>query len=97
MASLPHERDKCDADEQCETKENQVDRNGVIVECFVGCGIEGGLCEVEKAGETDDEAVDFAEGGEAKDFGGIVAAKQSVIMIMMECGVRGDLRDCSVV
>jgi hypothetical protein len=50
-----------------------------------------------EAGETDDEAVDFAEGGEAKDFGGIVAAKQSVIMIMMECGVRGDLRDCSVV
>lgn len=29
--------------------------------------------EVEKASETDDEAVDFAKCGEAEDFGGVVA------------------------
>jgi hypothetical protein len=31
------------------------------------------LREIEESGETDDEAVYFAEGGEAEDFGGVVA------------------------
>jgi len=31
------------------------------------------LGEVEEPCETNDEAVDFAEGGEAEDFGGVVA------------------------
>ena len=40
----------------------------------MGSGVESGLDKVEEACETDDEAVDFAEGGEAEDFGGVVAA-----------------------
>ncbi len=36
-------------------------------------GVEGGLGEVEEAGQADDEAVHFAEGLEAEDFGGVVA------------------------
>jgi len=43
------------------------------VESLVGSGVEGGLREVEEASEADDEAVDFAECGEAEDFGGVVA------------------------
>jgi hypothetical protein len=39
----------------------------------MGGSVEGRLREVEEAGEADDEAVDFAEGGEAEDFGGVVA------------------------
>lgn len=39
----------------------------------VGEGVEAGLREVEEAGEADYEAVDFAEGGEAEDAGGVVA------------------------
>ena len=48
------------------------------MEGFVRCGVECGLAEVEQAGETDDEAVDFSEGGEAEDFGGEVTEKKSV-------------------
>jgi hypothetical protein len=43
------------------------------VEDFVCSGVEGGLGEVEKSGETYDEAIDFAEGSEAEDFCGVVA------------------------
>jgi hypothetical protein len=35
--------------------------------------VERGLREVEQTRETDDEAVNFAEGGEAENFGGVVA------------------------
>jgi hypothetical protein len=57
----------------------------------VCCGVKRGLGEVEQAGETDYEAVDFAEGGEAEDFGGVVAARKSAYCNL---GVRGtqDLR-----
>jgi hypothetical protein len=96
MASLPNEGDKCDTDEKGETEENQVDGYGIVVECFVSGGVEGCLCEVEEAGETDDEAVDFAEGSEAEDFGGVVAAVQSVNNDVRVCR-RGDLRNCGVV
>jgi hypothetical protein len=39
------------------------------VKRLVGCGVESCLREVEQTGETDDEAVDFAKGREAEDFG----------------------------
>lgn len=55
-------------------QQDDVDGNRVVVEGEMGGGIEAGLSEVEDAGETDDEAVDFAEGGEAEDFGRVVAA-----------------------
>lgn len=45
------------------------------MEDLVRCGIECGLGEVQQAGEADDEAVDFAEGGETEDFCGIVAVR----------------------
>jgi hypothetical protein len=35
------------------------------------------LREVEKTSEADDEAVDFAKGGEAEDFCGVVAVEKS--------------------
>jgi len=38
-------------------------------------GIESGLREVENTGEADDETVDFSEGGEAEDFGRVVAGR----------------------
>jgi hypothetical protein len=40
----------------------------------MGGSVKGGLGEVEEAGEADDKPVDFAEGGEAKDFGGVVTS-----------------------
>jgi hypothetical protein len=39
----------------------------------VRCRVERRLREVEDASEADDEAVDFAKGGEAEDLGGIIA------------------------
>jgi hypothetical protein len=41
----------------------------------VGEGVKGGLSKVEQARKADDEAVDFAEGGEAEYFCGIVAGR----------------------
>jgi hypothetical protein len=73
MASAPHKHHKCDTDKQSETQEHHVDGYGVVVEGFVGRSVKSGLGEVEEAGETDDEAVDFAESGEAEDFGRVVA------------------------
>ena len=35
-------------------------------------GIQRRLAEIQQAGETDDSAVDLAEGLEAEDFGGVV-------------------------
>ena len=72
-ALTPDEHDKRGANEEGQTEEDDVDGDGVVVKDLVGCGVEGRLGEVEEAGETDDEAVDFAEGGEAEDFGGVVA------------------------
>jgi hypothetical protein len=47
----------------------------------VGSSVETGLREVENAGEADDEPVNLSEGGEAEDFGGVVA----VFMLITEC------------
>jgi hypothetical protein len=65
-----HERQ---TNEQRQAKQNDVDGDRVVLEGLVRSGVEGRLREVEDTGETDDEAVDFAEGGEAEDFGGVVA------------------------
>jgi len=43
----------------------------------VGQEIEPGLREVAQAGQADYQAVDRAEGGEAEDFGGVVAFGRS--------------------
>jgi hypothetical protein len=69
VASAPHERDECNSNEQRKAKEHHVDGYRVIVERLVGCGVEGCLREVEETSKTDDEAIDFAKGGEAEDFG----------------------------
>jgi hypothetical protein len=95
VAAAPHKRNQRDADEQRGAQQNHVDGDGIVVEGFVCCGVEGGLGEVEQAGETDDEAVDFAEGGEAEDFGGVVAGANQRNIHILECW--GDLRDCGVV
>jgi hypothetical protein len=73
MALLPHESHERDAHQQRTAQQHNIDRHGVAVECAMGGSVEGRLREVEEAGEADDEAVDFAEGGEAEDFGGVVA------------------------
>lgn len=75
MALAPHECHKRQTDEQRECQQDDVDGDRVVVECLVGYGVEGGLREVEEAGETDDEAVDFAKGCEAKDFGGVITTR----------------------
>jgi hypothetical protein len=53
----------------------------------VCCSVEGGLGKVEQAGETDDQAVDFAEGGEAEDFGGVVAVVRLLFCIWRVLGM----------
>lgn len=53
--------------------EGDVDGDGVVVQGAVGEGVEGGLDELARARDADDGAVDAAKGGEAKDFGGVVA------------------------
>ena len=73
MAPSPHERHERHAHQQREPQEQHVDWDGVVVEGLVRGGVEGGLAEVEQARETDDQPVDFAEGGEAEDFGGVIA------------------------
>lgn len=69
MALPPDEGDQDDADQQRSAEQDDIDGDGVVLEHLVGCGVESRLGEVEQAGETDDQAVDFAEGGEAEDFG----------------------------
>lgn len=73
MALPPHVDDESKAHEQRQTEQDNVDRNRVVVKRLMGSGIEGGLREVEETCKTDDEAVYFAKGGEAEDFGGVVA------------------------
>lgn len=96
MAAAPDEGDEDGADEQREGEQDDVDGDGVVGEELVGCGVEGGLREVEEAGEADDEAVDFAEGGEAEDFGGVVAGL-GVSYMCVDGWIKGDLRDGGVV
>lgn len=51
------------------------------MECAVGEGVKTGLKEVEKTGQTDDEAVDFTKGGESEYLGRVitVAYDQSIV------------------
>jgi hypothetical protein len=69
VAASPHKRNKRNTNKQREAKEHHVNGYRVIVKRLVGCGVESCLREVEQTGETDDEAVDFAKGREAEDFG----------------------------
>ena len=76
--TLPiHKRHQRNTNEQRNAEENEVHGDGIVAEDLVGQRVEAGLAEVEDAGEADDEAVDFAEGGEAEDFGGVVAVDVS--------------------
>jgi hypothetical protein len=74
VTSSPHKSYERNSDKKREPEKNDVDRYRVVVEGFVGRGIERGLGEVEESGEADDQSVNFTEGGEAKDFGGVVAS-----------------------
>ena len=74
MAAPRNKRNERDADEQRETQQQDVYGHRVLFEQLVRRCVERRLREVEDAGEADDEAVDFAEGGEAEDFGGVVAS-----------------------
>ena len=73
MALSPHKCHKCETDKQRQAEQNDVDRYGIVLEGLVRSSVKGRLREVEDTGKADDEAVDFAEGGEAEDFGGVVA------------------------
>ena len=55
----------------------------------MGRGVEAGLRKVEDSSEADDEAVDFAEGGEAEDFGGVVAVVMLVWQLEVQYLVKG--------
>ena len=67
---IPHEHD---THQQRTRKQNHIDRHGIVPESKMRCSVEAGLGEIEDTREADDEAVDFAEGGEAEDLGGVVA------------------------
>lgn len=43
VASPEHESYKSNANKQCETQENDVDRHGIVLEDLVRCGVECGL------------------------------------------------------
>ena len=53
----------------------------------MGRGVETRLGKVEDAGEADDEAVDFAEGGKAENFGRVVT--RWVLVSILTCGEDG--------
>jgi hypothetical protein len=69
MALAPHKRNKRQTNKQRQAKQNNVDRHRVIFERLVCSGVESRLRKIEDTGETDNEAVDLAKGGEAEDFG----------------------------
>lgn len=75
VALAPDIRDERGADDEGQAEQEQIDRDRVAGEEAVRHGVEGGLREVEQARQADDQAVDFAEGGEAENFGGVVAAE----------------------
>jgi hypothetical protein len=75
VAPPRHKRNKHDADQQRKTQQQDIDWHRVLLEQLVRCGVERRLREVEDASEADDEAVDFAKGGEAEDLCGVVAAR----------------------
>lgn len=69
---VTHERD---TGEQPGDQERVVDRAGVVVEGAVSECVETRLREVAEAGQADYQAVDFAKGGEAEDFRGVIAVE----------------------
>lgn len=72
MGLLKHKAYQHRTDQQCKREEYDVHRNRVIVERLMGERVEAGLGEVEQAREADYKAINFAEGGKAKDFGAVV-------------------------
>jgi hypothetical protein len=99
MAATPHERNKGDANYQRKAQENHVNRDRVIVKGFVCRCVEGGLGEVQKPRETNDQAVDFAKGGEAEDFGRVIAADGIRAVCKKKKKLQGseNLRNCGIV
>ena len=96
MALSPHKTHQCETNKQRQAKQNNVDGHRVVLEGLMCSCVEGRLREVEDTGEADDEAVDFAEGGEAEDFGRVVA-RWGVSNRGLDI-LRGvDLRHCGVV
>ena len=69
---IPHEHDKHGSDPEARGCKHDVHGCGVAVEGFESEGVDAVLREVDEAGETDDGAVDLAEGFEAEDFGCVV-------------------------
>lgn len=92
----PHIDHQTRTKEKAQACEDDVDRNRIIVKDFMVCCIDGWLEEVYEAGKCDDAAVDAAEGGEAEDFGCVVAGR----FIRSWCGlvvVLVYLRHCRIV
>jgi hypothetical protein len=75
---IPHEHDKHGSDPEARGCEHDVHGCGVAVEGFESEGVDAVLREVDEAGETDDGAVDLAEGFEAEDFGCVVPTSSSI-------------------
>lgn len=73
VALLKDEGDECYTNKQCQAKQDDVDRNWIVLEDLVRRGVKSGLREIEDTGQADDKTVDFAEGGKPKDFGGVIA------------------------
>ena len=69
---VPHISDEQDTNHKRHGQQYDVHGNGVVVESVMGESVETLSREVEETGKTDDETVDFAEGSETEDFGGVV-------------------------
>lgn len=68
-----HEHRQRDAEHRPRHGEEGVHGQRVVVQGAVGERVQGGLDELACSGDADHGAVDAAEGGEAEDFGGVVA------------------------
>lgn len=79
--------------EKGKAEQDAIDRYRVVVEDFVGKSVEGRLREIEEAGETDNETVDFAECGEAEDFSGIIPFLQDILISFHDCGEMKGFRE----
>lgn len=96
MAPPPDKNHQRQTHEQRQTEQDNIDGHRVVVESLVCGSIKRGLREVQQTCEANDEAVDFAKGGEAKDFGGVVAGRK-VSHASESWRAGGNLRDGGVV
>ena len=74
-ARLPNKNNKDNANSKRDREQNQVNGHGTILKNAVRQRVQSRLAEVEQACQANDQAVNLAEGGEAKDFGCIVTIK----------------------